>query len=58
MPLNIKIKGTKGMYKDTLEETIIAFAKVMDPAVLEMHIDTDDANALGLQSGDIVDIDL
>ena len=57
-PVAVTINGTKGMYKDKLSERVIAFVKVMDTAYLEMHIDTDDANAFLLNSKDEVDVDL
>lgn len=56
-PIVVTIKGTKGCYKDTLEEKIIAFSKVSKEAYLEIHMDTDDANAFNLKQDDEVEID-
>lgn len=56
-PITVTIKGTKGCYKDILEEKIIAFSKVSKEAYLEIHMDTDDANAFNLKQDDEVEID-
>lgn len=54
----VTIDGTKGMHKKEVSENIIATLKISDDAFYEMHIDTDDANALGLKTGDEVDVNL
>jgi len=56
-PIVVKLKGFRGENKDTLEEQIIAFAKINDKSHLEMHIDTDEANGLGLCQDDECCID-
>lgn len=57
-PIVIKVPGTKGLFKDHFFESIIAFIKISDNATLELHMDTDDANAMMLKNGDEVDVDL
>lgn len=47
--VNIKITGEKG-------GVVIAFIKISENAPLELHIDTDDANAFNLKSGDEVEL--
>ena len=51
-PITVNLRGFRGEYKENLEEKIIVFSKVQDKAYLEMHIDTDEANALGLKQND------
>ena len=55
-PIKVRIDGVKGLYKGKLCEEIIAFSKVSDNFNLEMHIDTDEANAFLLKNGDEVEI--
>lgn len=55
--VKVTINGTKGMFKDMYQESIIAFAKVTKEAYLEMHVDTDDANAFCLSNNDMVEIE-
>lgn len=56
--IKVIISGTKGILKDEVKEIIYAFLKISANAYLELHIDTDDANALALQNGDEVEIEI
>lgn len=48
--VSIRVKGEKGGILDNV------YLKVLDGSFLELHLDTDDANAHLIKNGDIVDI--
>lgn len=48
--VKVKIDGEKGGILNNV------YLKILDPSVLEMHIDTDEGNAFNVKTGDILEI--